>query len=444
MIHLAQASLFTLAPVALGIITIFGRKGKKDVKDEEKNEKAPAEQQPAAQPSRQSPGTPPAQFSGVPPSDTGLQSTSDSATHPEETSLNALLRSLLQDVPLDAAPTDDANDPSNKSTPEWVPPLSAPRSRAMVIGREEGEDSLAESQSERSSFPNNPPRPTQDPNRSVTLQSQTARPMPPPAQKTTRPEPETSKPSKPEKFEKPETKQPAAPPARKTQLGFEHLFDLTKGGLESPGLVLVVGQHGTGKTSLALNLAGKYLSSGNDCILVCYDQPIPSFRDTIKSTGWEAGKYESEFHLMIFDAFSGQTDSFSTEPYYIEKPFDLDNLTETLARNLQMMMNSKIKVIVDSITALSSKNTGKEFLAKFRGLSDKMKELGATFIVTLDTSALSKEAVSELEDMAVCEIELEKDGENAGQLKVKKLDGAASKLEPEEFEIQQGKGLLFT
>ncbi len=438
---MVQASLFTLAPVALGIVTIFGRKGKKEGKEEDKLEKAPSPQQPATQPSPTNISL--ANVPGTSSLDLEAQHNSEPPANPEETSLNKLLQSLLQEVPFTSTPHDDTAE----STSDWVPPMTAPPSRPMIIvERDKGEKIRAPAQPEESVFFTKPAPPIQRPetDQGLVVQPQSTRPTPPPAQKITRPEQEANKPSRLDKPEKQETKQSAPAPSSKGQQGFDHLFELTKGGLDTPGLIVVSGQLGSGKTSLASNLAGAYLATGADCILVCYDQPVGSMRENIKNTGWDASKYESEFHLLIFDAFSGQTDSMSSEPYSIEKPFDLDSATETLARNMQMMMSNKVRVIVDSITGLASRNSPKEFLAKFRGLLDKTRALGSTVIVTVDNTSLPKETVGSLEEMATCVIELRKDGQAGGQLNVKKLNSALSKSDPQDFEIQQGKGLLFT
>ncbi len=130
--------------------------------------------------------------------------------------------------------------------------------------------------------------------------------------------------------------------------------------------------------------------------------------------------------------------------YVLFKPFDLDELTDTIERNTQMMMTGKVKVIIDSLIPLASKTSTKDLLPKFRSLVDKLKETGSTVIATVDPSKLPKETMASLEEIATSVIELQSDGRNGGQLKVKKVNGTLSKLKAEEFEIQPGKGLLFT
>ncbi len=428
-----QADPFILAPIAFAILTIFGRKGKKEEKGvEEKPEKTSTVQEPVRQTPSQtdsSPSAPPSDNSGLNP---------EVSSRSDETSLNKLLQSLLQDMPFNPPPEGESNEASLQSTTDWVPPRATPPSRAMIIVP--GEKVLAHVEREEpSTFTRKVQAPEPEPN----PPTQTARPSAPPGHKAEQMEQEAKKPSKLEKPERQEAKQQGLGTPAKNSQNFERIFDLTQGALKAPGLVIINGQLGSGKTSLASNLAGAYLKIDSACLLVTYDQSVASLRDSIKKTGWDAAQYESQFRLIIVDGFASQSDSLSLEPYYVEKPFDLDNVTETLVRNSQVFMGSNVRIILDSLTGIGTRISQKAFLAKFRDLLDKMKESGATFITTVDESKLPKDLIGPLEDMATCVIELQRDGQNSGQLKVRKLKGSASKSEPESFEIEPGKGLLF-
>ncbi len=437
-IQVAHLGPFILAPIAFGLLTIFGRKGKKEEKEGDgKPDKTPSAQQ-LVQPVQGSPSPPSPSPSAPPPENTEFNP--ESSTTPEETSLNKLLQSLLQDMPFTPPSADESGEAPATSTPEWVPPRATPPSRPMVLvpgGR--GERVFAPVEPDEpavSTKPSKAPEPEARP------PPQTARPSATPPQKVEQADQDPKKPSKPEKLDRPDTKQSSATPPKASQ-NFERIFELTQGALKTPGLVVVNGPAGSGKTSLSSNLAGAYLKTGSPCLLVTYDQSVASLRDKIKQTGWDVTKYESGFHLLIVDGFATQADSFSFETYCIEKPFDMDNFSETLVRNSQVFMSSKVQIILDSLTGLATRIPQKEFLSKFRDLLNKMKESRATFVVTVDESKLSKDIAEPLEDMAACVIDLQKEGENSGRLKVRKLNGSVSKSEPEGFEIEPGKGLLF-
>jgi KaiC/GvpD/RAD55 family RecA-like ATPase len=538
-IHLSVIDPLLLAPVAFGLLTIFGRGKKKDDKDDEGYETNKA----SSSSQNTTPQTPtPSPAPTASPSPYGPYNTSPSpgprSSSEEETSLNKLLQSLLQDMPFNPPGQNESSSSGMTSTADWVPPRSTPRSRPMVLAQGDKEltpmrpeENPAQAgpvskpvQPEQKPVPEairpppsppvqtqfakplaqtpvfarqfiptqNPtvenvqtpplvrpfipeqnttpatPRPTQpnvqpqiapfrpplmaQPQPTVQPQTPTVRPQPsmqpqPPVQlhpSRTEPEDEEVKtPSKPVKMEKAEVKQePLKKASATTPQTFDHIFDVTQGTLRTPGLVIINGPAASGKTSLASNLAGAYLKSGTPCLLVTYDQSPSSLRDTIKKAGWDAQQFESQYKLVMVDGFSGQSDMMSFEPYYVEKPFDMDALGQTLTSNTQIFMGDKIAIIFDSVTGLASHVPSKEFLAKFQGMLEQLKGSAVTLVVTLDITQLSKDVTGPLEDQANCVIDLSKDGQN-GQLKVRKLNGNVSKSDPEEFEIEAGKGVLF-
>ncbi len=454
MFQIAITGILALGPVALGIITLFGRKDKKetDKKETDKNEKTLAPE-PNAVPLKQPGPIPAVNTSSLLSTTTSQEKDSlEPAPYKGASSLSELLSTLLQDVPLNSMNNDETRDVPRESAFEWVPPLTSPPSRKMVVVEDEkGEKVLAPFQRDETRFypfAEHPDQRPSEPNEPAEKQQHDERATP--LTQTSIPAMETGKPSKPEKPEKPEPKLKtvASPaiiePSTKQAIMADESHDIAGGALNSPGLVLITGPQGSGKSSLVLSIAGKSLASGADCIMVSYDKAVPALRDSIKNSGWDANSYESGFHLLLLDAFSGQSDSFSTELYCILKPFDTAELTETIERNISMMISGTAKVTIDSLNPLLSKITSSDLLPKLRSLAEKLKETGSTLIVTVDPSRLAKDTMSSLEDIATCFRELQGDGSKGGQLKVKKLNGAPSRLKPEEFEIQAGKGLLFT
>ena len=110
-----------------------------------------------------------------------------------------------------------------------------------------------------------------------------------------------------------------------------------------------------------------------------------------------------------------------------------------------MFMGEKIKIIFDSLDGLASKVPAKDFAKSFTDLVGKLKDSGATFIVTVDLSKLSKDLVGSLNDLADCVVELSKDDSdpNGRQLKVQRLNQKSAKIDAETFEIDSSKGLVF-
>ncbi|MBO0888294.1 hypothetical protein J2P12_04255, partial [Candidatus Bathyarchaeota archaeon] len=226
---------------------------------------------------------------------------------------------------------------------------------------------------------------------------------------------------------------------------FDHIFQLTQGNLENTGLVIINGEAGSGRTTLCSGLTGNYMKMGNPCVYLTYDQAPTALRDQMKKLGTDAAQYESSFRFIIVDGFAAQSDSFSTEMYYVEQPFSFDNIQDTITRNSQFFVGEKIRVIFDSLDRLAAKVQAKDFTKGITDMASKLKDSGATFIVTVDLSKLPKDLVGTLTDLADCVVELSKDDSdpNGRELKVQRLNHSPAKIDAETYEIDSAKGLVF-
>jgi KaiC/GvpD/RAD55 family RecA-like ATPase len=254
------------------------------------------------------------------------------------------------------------------------------------------------------------------------------------------PPPSPDKPEKPVREEAP--KRPSPPKASQS---FDHIFELTKGNLESPGLVVVNGGQGSGKTSLCSGLANSFLKQGNPCMFVTYDKAPAALREQMKKMGADPSEAESQYRFLLVDGFSAQSDSFSFEPYYVEKAFDFDSIQDTLIKNSSMFIGEKTKILFDSIDPVVAKVASKDLVKRLGETLDKLRDSNVTLVLTVDLSKAPKDVVKWLEDTASCVIDLDKDDSdpNGRELKVRKLNGATSKIDTETFEIDSSKGLVF-
>ncbi len=118
---------------------------------------------------------------------------------------------------------------------------------------------------------------------------------------------------------------------------------------------------------------------------------------------------------------------------------------KTLVRNSQVFTGEKIRVIFDSIDKLATKVPQKDFVKSFTELAGKLKDSGATLIVTVDMSQLPKDLAGSLTDMADCVADLSKDDSdpNERELKVQRINQKSAKIDAEAFEIDSTKGLVF-
>ena len=446
-------SLFTL----IGILTLFGKK-KKDEKDHEETGESstsmstPAPNSPAA-PLQAPPVPVSAPSPPFPPSSPSMnanvsyqqpRSWQGPPQGDEDSSLSRLLQSLLRDLPSDANSMGGEQQGafSLQSTAEWVPPRATPTSRPMMIGPggRKGPDSEKPAPAPPVPATTAPPPPPAPPVRFVKPSAPVEQPAKEAVQPKFYPPPSTDKPEKPVKEEAPKRPSPS-----KVSHGFEHIFELTQGSLESPGLVVVNGSQGSGKTTLCSGLASSFLKQGNPCMFVTYDKAPGALREQMKKIGADPSEAESQYRFLLVDGFSSQSDSFSFEPYYVEKAFDFDSIQDALVKNSSMFIGEKTKILFDSIDQVVAKTASKDFVKRLSETLDKLRDSNVTLVLTADLSKAPKDVVKWLEDTASCVIDLDKDDSdpNGRELKVRKLNGSASKIDTETFEIDSSKGLVF-
>src|SRR6266702_5745957 len=444
-------SLFTV----IGILTLFGKK-KKDEKDHEETGES-STPMPTSAPNSPAPSTfqvPPLSASApAPPPNPPPMNPNVSYQPPrswqgppqgdEDSSLSRLLQSLLRDLPSDANSMggDQPGAFSLQSTAEWVPPRATPTSRPMMIGPggKKGPEP-----DKPTTAPQPPAATTPQPPAPPVRSMKPSAPMEQPAKEALQPKfyppPSPDKPEKPVREEAP--KRPSPP---KISQSFEHIFELTQGNLDSPGLVVVNGAQGSGKTTLCSGLASSFLKLGNPCMFVTYDKAPGALREQMKKIGADPSEAESQYRFLLVDGFSAQSDSFSFEPYYVEKAFDFDSIQDALVKNSSMFIGEKTKILFDSIDSVVAKVASKDFVKRLGETLDKLRDSNVTLVLTVDLSKAPKDVVKWLEDTASCVIDLDKDDSdpNGRELKVRKLNGSTSKLDTETFEIDSGKGLVF-
>ena len=377
----------------------------------------------------------------------------DASFPSEETSLSRILQSLLQDIP---TATGSTFSQMRESTPEYVQPRATPPSRPMVIGQKDDESGWEEqgkpsTNKQPPSIPSAPTiKPAYPPGTQVPTGKATTTPpspipptVPSPIQQkqnqpTEKPQDKTTKADKPSKETPPQK-------PRKTPQSFDHIFELTQGNLESPGFVIINGPPGAGKTTLCSGLTANYLKRGDPCLYVTYDQAPTTLREQIKKLGSDPSQYESQYRFIIVDGYASQSDTFSMEATYLDQPFNFENIQDTLVRNSQVFTGERIRVVFDSIDKLATKIPQKDFVKSFTELAGKLKDSGATLIVTVDMSRLPKDLASSLTDMADCLADLSKDDSdpNERELKVQRVNQKSAKVDAETFEIDSGKGLVF-
>jgi KaiC/GvpD/RAD55 family RecA-like ATPase len=138
--------------------------------------------------------------------------------------------------------------------------------------------------------------------------------------------------------------------------GIDILQDLLPGGIPRNDLILVLGEAGTAKSFVMLELLHKVLSVCKEpCIFVNVDDPYLSVEQDAAALGWNIQKFESSGQLKFLDCFSFRM-GVKEAPSHVRlvpDPKDLRSLTASLFSLIEeLQMLGRGAVFVDSITEM--------------------------------------------------------------------------------------------
>lgn len=138
--------------------------------------------------------------------------------------------------------------------------------------------------------------------------------------------------------------------------GIRILEDLLPDGIPRNDLILLLGEAGTGKSFVMLELLYKILSTLREpCVFVNIDDPYLSVEQHAAALGWHLAEFEKSGQLKFLDCFSYRMGS-RTAPSHVRlvsDPKDLRSLTSLLFELIEeMQMVDRGAVFVDSVTEM--------------------------------------------------------------------------------------------
>ncbi|PWG65778.1 circadian clock protein KaiC [Sediminicurvatus halobius] len=169
----------------------------------------------------------------------------------------------------------------------------------------------------------------------------------------------------------------------KRATGIAGLDDMTRGGLPAGRPCLVVGEPGSGKTLLGLNILANALAGGDGAVFVSFEEPVAEVLANTASFPWELERH-AEGALALIDARPPADAQTSGR-------FDLDGLLAGLGA--AVTRTGAAWVVVDGIDQLLDL-LGERAAAvtEMRRLLLRLTELGVTALVTAKRDARERSA----------------------------------------------------
>jgi KaiC/GvpD/RAD55 family RecA-like ATPase len=214
------------------------------------------------------------------------------------------------------------------------------------------------------------------------------------------------------------------------------------GELHAPGAVLVLGDPGTGTTTLGLELLQHELNSGKYCGLITYDAFPSELLKKFENLGIDVSKHVDNGSLKMIDCYSAL---IGDEKAPIKDAVDFTEISIQVTRIIEAA-KGPITLLLDSVNPIFNSTQPNTVINFLRVLGAKIKNNGGLFVMTGTRRSMAEEVTSKVEVVVdtVIELNMAQKGNNIVRtLSFRKMAGHHYSMAPAEFKIVSGKGMLF-
>jgi KaiC/GvpD/RAD55 family RecA-like ATPase len=158
------------------------------------------------------------------------------------------------------------------------------------------------------------------------------------------------------------------------------------------GTIVIAGEAGTGKTTLALGVMCETISECGNAAIITTNAPPDKLIETCKSIGFDAAGPLQNGMLHFLDCYSWRVGmGGQKERAGIVSVGGMDNLN-ALAIKVEDLLKTKPKIVVfDSISTLNLHSEEKSVLRFLEVFSGRIMDIGATAILVVESGVQSKE-----------------------------------------------------
>jgi circadian clock protein KaiC len=238
----------------------------------------------------------------------------------------------------------------------------------------------------------------------------------------------------------------AATPGRDQELEkastpFKDFYALLGGSLPDASSILISGDPGSGKTTLAQQILYNELTDSRPCIIITYDTFPSNIIERMMEFGWDAKKYQKMNRLDFVDCYSATA---GISEGVVPQPFDLTSVSIYLTTVMEKLGNNQITIILDSLIPIFSETESKHAISFIQSISAKVKKAGGKLIVTLSTGSVHPELFHKVESLVdgVVELRMVEEGQILKRyLLVRKMDRRHITPRLVQFDIVGGRGI---
>ncbi len=177
---------------------------------------------------------------------------------------------------------------------------------------------------------------------------------------------------------------------------FREFYSLIGGSLPDASSILISGDPGSGKTTLAQQILYDELSRSKPCIIITYDTFPSNIFERMNEFGWDPKSYQLNNKLDIVDCYSATA---GVSEGVVPQPFDLTNVSIFLSATMEKLGNREITIVLDSLIPIFSETESKHAISFIQSIAGKVKKSGGKLILTLSTGSVNPELFHKFESL---------------------------------------------
>ncbi len=221
----------------------------------------------------------------------------------------------------------------------------------------------------------------------------------------------------------------------RAKTGIEKLDEILEGGFPRPSTVLLIGNVGTNKNTIAQQILWQGLKEGEPGIYITVDAFPSDIVENMRRYGWDVTKCIERGQLVFIDGLSPRVGVTTNARYLIENPFDVDEILSVLVlaeRELFSAWDKPGRIVFSHISTILFTLSRKKIAYFIERLHAEARKYNTIFMLVYTEGVRNRYIetfIKQLPDVVIC---LRKEWVNGKPRRVMWIDRCVKTRYPKE------------